>query len=72
MFLSQLVTINQEALVANAVNFELMDDPEKICGYVGVLYLTMIPIPKSLKILQLGSYIFYEEAFIVLANRMFI
>lgn len=29
MLLSQLVKINQEALVANAVNFELMDDPEK-------------------------------------------
>ncbi|MBF2068020.1 MAG: hypothetical protein IGS39_26935 [Calothrix sp. C42_A2020_038] len=29
MYLSQLVKINQKAIVANAVNFGLMDDPEK-------------------------------------------
>lgn len=29
MLLNQLVTINQAALVANAVSFELMDDPDK-------------------------------------------
>lgn len=29
MYLSQIVTINEKAIVANAVNFSLMDDPEK-------------------------------------------
>ena len=29
MLLNQIVTINEEALVANAVSFELMDNTEK-------------------------------------------
>lgn len=54
MLLNQLVTINEEALVANAVSFELMDNTEKNLRLCRGFVFNYDPDPKKVKSSTVG------------------
>lgn len=54
MLLNQLVKINEEGLVANAVSFELMDDPDKNLRLCRGFVFNYDPDPKKTKYSTIG------------------
>jgi hypothetical protein len=63
MLLNQLVTINQAALVANAVSFELMDDPEKNLRLCQGFVFNYDSDPKKLKTSTVGVLYALRQSF---------
>lgn len=63
MLLNQLVTINQAALVANAVSFELMDDPDKNLRLCQGFVFNYDSDPKKLKTSTVGVLYALRQSF---------
>lgn len=63
MLLNQLVTINQAALVANAVSFELMDDPDKNLRLCRGFVFNYDSDPKKLKTSTIGVLYAVRQSF---------